>query len=491
MSTQFGPGGLPQKRTKIVCTIGPASRSLEVLRKLVLNGADVFRLNFSHGTHEDHAETIAMVRELSRELSAPLAILADLSGPKLRLGEVAWGAVEIAENQCITLTSEKGCDGTGGRFSVNFAGFHEVAQTGETILLDDGKFILIVEAVEGVDVKCRVMNDGVLKSRKGVNLPDTKLPIPALTDKDRADLKFALGAGVDLVALSFVRSAEDIHQAKAAMAECGRIVPLLAKIEKKEAVDSLHEIIRVADGAMVARGDLGIEIPMEQVPAVQKRIIRICNQMAKPVITATQMLESMISSPQPTRAEVTDIYNAILDGTDAVMLSAETASGQYPARAVEVMDNVAGQAERNIQWNKGIDWILGESDHLTTSHLVTHSAVVIAERLNLDLIIVPTHTGYSAYQVSRFKPSVPIFAVSENPAAVNALCLAWGVTPRVMGTIDSGAIERSETDALIEATIRTAKHYGIAKSGMRAVILGGVPLGRTKHTNFVRVVEIP
>ncbi|MBI1292607.1 pyruvate kinase [bacterium] len=490
MATLFGPGGLPQKRTKIVCTIGPASRSMEVLKKLALNGADVFRLNFSHGTHEDHAGTIAMIRELSRELSAPFAILADLSGPKLRIGEIEGGSTEIAENECITLSSAAGTGGK-GRFTVNFSDFHRVAQPGEVILLDDGKFSLVVETIEGQDVKCRVLNGGTLKSRKGVNLPDTRLPIPALTAKDQLDLKFALDAGVDVVALSFVRSPDDIYLAKAAMTAAGRTVPLLAKIEKKEAVDRLGEIIRAADGAMVARGDLGIEIPMEQVPAVQKRIIHICNQLAKPVITATQMLESMISSPQPTRAEVTDIYNAILDGTDAVMLSAETASGQYPARTVEVMDNVAGEAEKAITWNKGCDWIIGENDQLTTTHVVCNSAVMIAERLKLDLIIVPTYTGYSAFQVSRFKPSVPIFACSEDPGAVNAMCLAWGVTPRVMGSIDVGAIERSATDALIEAAVRTAKHYGIARSGMRAAVLGGVPLGRSQHTNFLRVIEIP
>jgi pyruvate kinase len=490
MALVFGPGGRVAKRTKIVCTIGPASRTPEMLKRLALAGADVFRLNFSHGSHEDHLTTIRMIRDLSRDLSAPFAILADLSGPKLRIGEIATGEVRIEEDSCIVLTSDK-ADGTDGRFMVNFADFHRVARQGEKILLDDGKFALVVEMIDGRDVHCRVQNGGLLKSRKGVNLPDTRLPIPALTAKDRADLDFAMEAGVDLVALSFVRSPDDIYLAKAAMAASGRSVPLLAKIEKKEAVERLDEILRAADGAMVARGDLGIEIPMQEVPAVQKTIIALCNKLAKPVITATQMLESMITSPSPTRAEVTDIYNAILDGTDAVMLSAETASGAYPQLTVEVMDNVASEAEKAIRANKGIDWIMGAEEQLTTTHVVCNSAVMIAERLNLDLIIVPTFTGYSAFQVSRFKPSVPIFSCSEDPAAVNSMCLAWGVTSRVMQAIEHAAIERSATDALIEAAVRTAKHYGIARSGMRAVVLGGVPLGRSQHTNFLRVIEVP
>jgi pyruvate kinase len=431
-----------------------------------------------------------MIRQLSQDLSAPFAILADLSGPKLRIREITGGQAILIDNARITLTSGI-ADGTDDRFAVNFDDFHHVAQAGEIILLDDGKLSLVVENIDGEDVHCRVQHGGILRSRKGVNLPDTKLPIPALTEKDRLDLEFALRSGVDVVALSFVRSPDDILLTRDAMRTVGRVVPIIAKIEKKEAVDNLAEILRVADGAMVARGDLGIEIPIQQVPSVQKRIIRLCNQMAKPVITATQMMESMISTPTPTRAEVTDVYNAILDGTDAVMLSAETASGSYPVLTVETMDNVACEAEKAIQGNKGIDWILEHTDQLTTTHVVCNSAVMIAERLSLDLIIVPTFTGYSALHVSRFKPSVPVFACSEDAAAVNTMCLTWGVTPRVMSAIDAAAIQRSATDALVEAAIRTAKHYGVARSGMRAVVLGGTPLGRSQHTNFVRVVEIP
>ena len=449
----------------------------------------MFRLNFSHGTHETHLHNIRMIREVGFEMSRPFAILGDLSGPKLRIGNIAAGEVLLSENDIIVLTSDA-ADGTGLRFQVTIDAFHQVAQPGETILLDDGRFAVVVEHISGRDVQCRLMNGGILKPRKGVNLPDTKLPIPALTEKDRRDMEFALREGVDVLALSFVRSPEDITQAKDAMRAFGREVPLYAKIEKKEAVEHLEAILRLADGAMVARGDLGIEIPMQQVPAVQKRVIRLCNELGKPVITATQMLESMISNPRPTRAEVTDIYNAIVDGTDAVMLSAGTASGDYPVEAVEMMDSVAGEAEKHIRWNQNLDTSLEDRGGANVTHVVCNAVVQIAEQLKLDLIIIPTQTGYSAYHVSRFKPSVPIFACSTDAARVNALCLAWGVSARVMSPLNQQEVAMSETDALMNEVIRCAKHYGFVKSGQRVVVLGGLPLGLVRHTNNLRVVEI-
>ena len=479
-----------QNRTKIVCTIGPASQSRETINRMIAGGADVFRLNFSHGTHEQHEKVIRIIRDLSRELSRPYAILGDLSGPKLRLGDIEGGEAQIHEGRAITLTSEAGATGQDGRFSVNFPNFHRVAQPGEHILLDDGNFQIVVERISGKNVVCRVQNGGMLKSRKGVNLPDTKLPIAALTVKDRADLAFALRAGVDVLALSFVRSPEDIREAKEAMRECGRVVPLLAKIEKKEAVDSLEEILFEADGAMVARGDLGIEIPMERVPGVQKRIILECNKRAKPVITATQMLESMIHNPRPTRAEVADIYAAIHDGTDAVMLSAETAIGNYPVRAVEVMDSVAGEAEKHIPWNKGLGWIVKKGETPSVTLALCSSAVRLAEALRLDLILVPTQSGFTAMNLSRFKPSMPIYAFSLEPATVNLLCLAGGVSSRVMPPPPEDAMARSETDALVNEVTRAARQHGFARPGNRAVVLGGIPLGGTHHTNYLRIVEI-
>lgn len=480
---------LDHTRTKIVCTIGPSSSLMKIITEMVLAGADVFRLNFSHGTHEDHEKVIRKIRRLCQDEHCPFAILGDLSGPKIRLGEVANGGVEIPDSATVCLTSEK-ADGSDNRFQVNVAGFHELANKGEEILLDDGKIRFVVDRIDGSDVYCQATNGGLLKSRKGVNLPDTRLPFPALTDKDHADMKFALENGVDMLALSFVRSPEDIVQAREAMNRLGYDKPILAKIEKKEAVGRLEEIIQVSNGIMVARGDLGIEIPMEQVPAVQKRLIHLCNKYARPVITATQMLESMMTNPRPTRAEVTDVYNAILDGTDAVMLSGETAAGEHPVEAVKVMSRVAREAEKAIRGNQSLRWVLDEGEKPTTTHVTCHAAVHVAEELDADLIIVPTWSGRSARQLSRFKPSVPVFACSTELSTVRQLCLAWGVTARAMENVSEEESHSMTSDTLIQKAIRSAIHHGHARPGMRAVVIGGTPWGESKSTNYLRIVEI-
>ncbi|HMZ50832.1 MAG TPA: pyruvate kinase, partial [Candidatus Sumerlaeota bacterium] len=323
-----------------------------------------------------------------------------------------------------------------------------------------------------------------------VNLPDTKLPIPALTEKDREDLRFALANGADMVALSFVRSPDDLVMAREAMKGFGRVAPLLVKIEKKEAVERLEEIIRAADGAMVARGDLGIELWLEQVPAIQKRIIRLCNRLAKPVITATQMLESMTTCPRPTRAEASDVYNAIMDGTDAVMLSGETAAGEYPVDAVQVMNNIAWEAERDLKPTRDFHDVDEEGGTPNTTNKICHSAVQVAEQLRAHHILVPTQTGYSAFHVSRYKPSMPILACSTDPAALRWMCLAWGVTPRLMRELTTEELAISNTDALVKETVRVAKDNGLVSAGERVVVLGGVPIGKTRHTNYLRVVEV-
>ena len=479
------------KRTKIVATIGPSSSSEEVLRALVLAGADIFRLNFSHGTHGDHQNVIHRIRHISRDLNRPLPILGDLSGPKLRIGEVKDGGVPIAENDHIIFTPDEG-DGTGLRFHLNFDGLADVAEIGHDIMLDDGNLRVCVERIDNKEVVCRVVVGGLLKSRKGVNLPDTKLPIPALTEKDKKDLAFALRHGVDIIALSFVRTAEDILMCRREMELNGRVVPLLAKIEKKEALENLDAIIQAANGAMVARGDLGIEIPLEEVPTAQKRIIQSCNRFARPVITATQMLETMITARRPTRAEVTDIYNAIHDGTDCVMLSGETAAGAHPALVVEVMDTVCTEAERNLLWHKNLEWLLEKEDdqRYNTTNVICNSAVQIAEKLGVDMIIVPTQTGYSARHVSMYRPSVPVLAVSTEESAVMASILCWGVSARQMPALIEEEVARSESDALVNEIIRTAKRYGAVRAGNRVVVLGGIPLGRTRHTNYLRLVEV-
>jgi len=476
-------------RTKIVATLGPASNSREVIKGLIQAGTDVFRLNFSHGTHDQHRALIDTIRSFCPDPVCPYAVLGDLSGPKLRLGDIEGACVNVEEGQRLELTSSE-ADGTGGRFHVSIPNFEQLVQPGQKIMLDDGKIQFLVEEIKADTIHCLVLDGGPLCSRKGVNLPDTDLPFPALTGKDHEDMEFAIEAGVDLLALSFVRSPRDILEAKEAMRKLGGDVPLLAKIEKRQAVERLDEILQAADGAMVARGDLGIEIPMEQVPNVQKRIIHQANRVGKPVITATQMLESMMTNPRPTRAEIADIYNAILDGTDAVMLSGETAAGEHPVRAVQVMRRVAAEAEKSLTANKGLDWILEPGEEPNVTHVTCNSAVMMAERMGLDLILVPTQSGYSAHQVSRFKPHVPVIAVSTDRQTVMNISLAWGVTGHLMESVSEEEAHRNESDAVVAEAVRVAKATGFARPGMQAVVIGGAPYGSSPHTNYLRIIDI-
>jgi pyruvate kinase len=482
-------------RTKIVATLGPATENPATIQRLAEAGVDVFRINFSHGSRDQHRRMIQGVRRASEVLEIPLAILGDLAGPKLRVGHVKNNGVRLETGDIATFVPQSTDDsdppdGTEKIFSVNFDFLHETAAPGQAVLLDDGQIRMTVREVSGNAVRCRVENPGTLSSNKGINLPDTDLPVPAFTENDRDDLAFALETGIDLVALSFIRRPEDLDDAREAMHTIGTPRPLLAKIEKAEALDHLEAILDKADGAMVARGDLGVEIPMEQVPPAQKRIIRLCNLRGIPVITATQMLDSMIRNPAPTRAEVTDVYNAILDGADAVMLSGETAIGHYPVRAVEAMDRVAGQAEKIIETNRDLDWLRAQQQEPSTGQVIAYAAVTVASRLNLDCILAPTWSGATARRVSQFRPATPIFACSPAPEIVLPLSLVWGVTAAEMEHVQPEEARMSEADALIEATIRCAREHGAVHPGMRVVLLGGVPLGKTNHTNFLRVMEI-
>lgn len=478
------------KHTKIVATIGPASASFEMIHRLADAGANVFRLNFSHGNHESHLAVIRAIRQVCAEHSLPLGILGDLSGPKLRITDVAGDGVRVAPGDIVEFSSLGG-DGTGNRFGVNFPGLHEAATLGERILLDDGNIVLTVVDVTGDSVRCRAENNGVITSRKGVNLPDTRLPVPALTDKDRDDLKFALENDVDMVALSFVRTAADLKQAYDAMDAFGRRVPLLAKVEKAEAVGNLVEIVEACQGAMVARGDLGSEMPIEQVPAIQKRLIRLCNERRKTVITATQMLDSMIRNPRPTRAEATDVYNAIMDGTDAVMLSGETAAGAYPVEAVETMARIALQAESELPSCKGLDWEHDTEQVAPVADVMAHAAVSVAVRVHADLIICPTWSGATACRVAKYRPLVPVFACSTRTTTVNPLCLVWGVHSRIMHGELSEEVRASEADAILNASLRCAREHGFGLPGTRVVFIAGLPLGISDTTNFLRVIDIP
>jgi pyruvate kinase len=480
----------PRSRTKVVATLGPTSCTLEAIKALALAGANVFRVNFSHGSHEGHSEVIRLIRQVSEIIGRPLAILGDLSGPKLRLGDVPGGAVEIEHGGTVVLTSGE-VSGDTSRFHVRIPDLHAVIQPGRLILLDDGLVRLRVTEVRGQDVVCRAETACVIKSRKGVNLPGTHLPIPAMTEKDHEDLKFAIKAGVDLVALSFVRSPEDVALCKNAIAEYGGAMPVIAKIEKSEALDELGAILDLADGAMVARGDLGVEIPIEEVPSAQSRIIRACNARTIPVITATQMLNSMIENPTPTRAEVTDIYNAILTGTDAVMLSGETASGRFPLESVEMMVKVARQAEEDMEWSRSLGWHMEPGEESPeVAEAICQAAVHLASQVKVDAIICPTTSGATALRIARFRPRCQVLAFSTKQATVNRLCLAWGVEARPMRELWGTEEESGESDALINVVVKEGKEAGLLRHGMTAIVVAGVPLRQPGRTNFLRVIEI-
>ena len=478
-------------RTKIVATVGPACAHREQILALARRGASVFRLNFSHGDHLAHEAAFGHIRSVSAEIDRPLAVLADLSGPKLRLLEVPGGAVRLEPRQHIILTSEP-ADGEDHRYQVNFQGLHLLVQPGQPIRIDDGMIQLSVVDVAGADVACVVENEEAvpLRSRKGVNLPGAHLPIPALTDKDRADLAFALRLGVDYIALSFVRSVADLQLARDAMAAAGGWAPLVAKIEQREALDDLEAIVDSADGIMVARGDLGIEIPVEQVPRAQTRIIRLCNDASKPVIVATQMLNTMIASPAPTRAEVTDIYNAIHAGADAVMLSGETAAGNYPQESVDMMRKVALEAEEDLEWQRKSLWDERPCGGAAVSEAVTAAAAALASMLDVDAIIAPTTSGRNAVQIARMRPQCRLLAFSVDERTVRRLALVWGVEPALMGDLWETETEAGEMDAILRASLRSARRHVMVAPGMSVVVVAGAPPGIVGTTNFLRVIKI-
>ncbi len=479
------------RRTKIVATIGPASSDPETLERLLQAGADVLRLNFSHGTPDQHLAVIRHARAIAARLDRPLALLQDLSGPKIRTGAIAGGVVELRKGTRITITTDLGIEGTAERISTTYAALPRDVKPGDRILLDDGKLALAVLATGADQVDCEVVDGGPLRPHKGMNLPGVALSTPALTDKDRADLAFGLANGVDYVALSFVRRARDIEQARALMGE--RDVPLIAKIEKPQALDELGAILRAADGVMVARGDLGVEIGSEEVPIVQKRIIAEANAAGKVVITATQMLESMIENPRPTRAEASDVANAILDGTDAVMLSGESAVGKYPVEAVETMARIAvateehGLAEirpRSVLAPRPAAALRvpspGAGSPITRS--LAAVAVTVAEDLACRLIIAFTESGLTARLVAGHRPAVQVVAVTHEEAVYRRLALWWGVLPLRLESTES-------TDALLAAGEEQLKARGLVKRGDTVLMLSGHSM-KAAATNMLRVHEV-
>jgi pyruvate kinase len=468
-------------RTKIVCTIGPASREPEVLEALIKAGMDVARLNMSHGDAEFHGENIRRIREISDRLDMPIAILADLQGPKLRVGSMPPGGIPLAAGEALTLTTEP-IVGVSGRVPVQYERLPEAVKTGDRILIDDGLLELKVSGVEGGEIHTQVVTGGVLESNKGLNLPHASLAIPAITEKDREDLRFALEAQVDWVALSFVRTAEEVLELKDLVREMSafdRPTPVMSKIEKPEAVDNIDAIIAASDGIMVARGDLGIEMSTEAVPMVQKMIIVKCNQAGKPVITATQMLDSMIRNPRPTRAEASDVANAILDGSDAIMLSGETAAGKYPVLAVETMARIACETElaqdklppRQIPPHPGRSFF---------AQAVAHASVGTANDLSAVAIVAPTVSGETAMTIARFRPRCLIVAVTPSPITQRRLMLVWGVYPVLA--------ERSEsTDQVISEAVEAAQKHGYVHEGDVVIVTGGSVGYGVGTTNLMKV----
>jgi pyruvate kinase len=469
------------RRTKIVATIGPASSRPEMLERLVGAGVDVVRLNFSHGEHEGHGRVMAAVRAIAARTGRPIAILQDLSGPKIRIGELEGGGpVELRDGARIAITTDD-VTGTAARVSTTYKALPRDVKPGDRILLDDGNLELRVARVEGGSVECEVVHGGLLRPNKGMNLPEAALSTPALTEKDRRDLAFGLGQGVDYVALSFVRQPKDLEEVKAVVRAAGRTTPVIAKIEKREAVQNLERVVEASEGVMVARGDLGVELSTEEVPTLQKRIIRLANTLGKVVITATQMLESMVESPRPTRAEASDVANAILDGTDAVMLSAESASGEFPVEAVETMARIAVYTERHYDWRHlGREAArVAEGTASPVARSLARVAASVAEELACKLIVAFTESGLTAQLVSCFRPRAPIAAVTYNEDVFRRLSLWWGVVP-----VKSDFART--TDEMIVKGEALLKERGLAAAGDRLLMLGGMT-HTAGATNMIRI----
>jgi len=463
-----------------VCTIGPTSREPAQLAELIRAGMDVARLNFSHGDQAFHAENIRRIRQIAADLNKPVAILADLQGPKLRVGMMQEGGVPIAAGETLTLTTER-ITGGPGRVPIQYEKLPEVVAPGDRILIDDGLLELAVSALEGPEIVTRVITGGILNSNKGLNLPRAALSIPAITDKDREDLAFVIEQGIDWVALSFVRTAQEVWDLKGHIHELsafGRRTPVIAKIEKPEAIANIDEIIAASDGIMVARGDLGIEISPEAVPMLQKMIITKCNLAGKPVITATQMLDSMIRNPRPTRAEASDVANAILDGSDAIMLSGETASGRYPLESVQTMVRIAREVESASESLRKPQ-LAGRTGR-TFAEAVSHASVETALDLSATAIITPTVSGATARAVSRFRPPCPIIAVTPSVFAQRELMLFWGVCPLL-------SQRGSTTDAVINDAVEVAQGAGYVQEGDVLIVTGGSVEGGGGTTNLMKV----
>lgn len=469
------------RKTKIICTIGPASESEEKLRELMLAGMNVARFNFSHGSHEEHKRKFDRVIKVSNELGLPVATLLDTKGPEIRLKVIEGGKTELVAGQKFILTTDE-MVGNSEKVTITYKNLKNDISVGTTILIDDGLIEMVVDAIEEEDIICTVLNGGPISDKKGVNVPGAVLSMDYISEVDRSDIMFGCDMGFDFLAASFVRSKEDILEVRKILDEHNSHMKIIAKIENMQGIHNLDEILEVSDGIMVARGDMGVEIPMEEVPVVQKRMIKKAEAMGKHVITATQMLESMIKNPRPTRAETTDIANAIYDGTTAIMLSGESAAGLYPVEAVKTMARIAERTEQDIDYNGRLRRRENTGDiDITTA--ISHATCTTAMDLKASAIITVTLSGFTAGMISRYKPSCPIIACSVSPRICRQLNLAWGVTPIWIA-------RENTTDDLFEEAIKAAEEAGYIKKGDKVVLTAGVPLGIPGRTNMIRVVEV-
>ena len=466
------------RKTKIVCTLGPASESEEIIEKLILTGMDAARFNFSHGTHESHLALLTRVKNVRDRLGRPLATILDTKGPEIRIRSFANGKIELAEGDTFTLTTRE-VEGDNTIVSVTYSNLHNEVSVGTHLLIDDGLVDIEVTEIKGQDIICSVVAGGPLSNNKSINIPNTHISLPALTEKDKGDLKFAVENDFDFVAASFVRQASDVEEIRAVLdSHGGQHIGIIAKIENQEGVDNLEEILRVADGLMVARGDLGVEIPAQDVPVIQKRMIKAAIAQGKHVVTATQMLDSMIRNPRPTRAEVSDVANAVFDGTGCVMLSGETASGKHPVEALQTMVDIVTTAENSTNyWKRFRNATVDHTSSITDA--ISHTACLTAMDLKAAAILTATESGHTARMTTRFRPGCVVAALTTSERVRRQLAITWGVAPYLSGTVDS-------TDRLFSLCVESAKKEGIVKEGDTVVITAGVPIGRSGSTNLIK-----
>ena len=468
------------RKTKIVCTLGPATDREGILRQMMLAGMNVARFNFSHGSHEEHHRRLEALKALREELDLPIAAMLDTKGPEIRLRTFEKGSVQLHTGQIFTLTAED-VPGDETRCSITYADLPQDVSVGDSILLDDGLVRLTVLDIQGPAIRCRVENGGVMKDKKGVNVPGASLSMPYMSQRDREDILFGVDEGFDFIAASFVRSAADVREIRRLLDSRDSRIRIIAKIENQEGVRNLPEILAVADGVMVARGDMGVEIDFTEIPSIQKKMIAQCLACGKPVITATQMLDSMMENPRPTRAEITDVANAIYDGTSAIMLSGETAAGKYPVEAVKTMDAIARRTEENVCCEPPLR--KRKKEKLSITAAVAHAACTTALDVGADAILTVSQRGLTAQMVSRFRPATTVVALLLDPQVRRQMALYWGVEPIMMPYVNS-------TDELVSRAVESAEAAGLVKRGDLVVVTAGVPVGVSGTTNMIRIQQV-